>query len=89
MMNYYRANYPREPYDSSAFLELNMIKMPVLQFHGLNDTALLPGALNDTWEGLEKDWTLMTIPDVGHWAHVEKAEMVTGMIRSWLNLQRN
>ena len=25
----------------------------VLQFHGLNDTALLPGMLNDTWKWLE------------------------------------
>ena len=61
MMNYYRANYPREPYDSGAFVELPEVKAPVLQFHGLNDTALLPGALNDTWDFLASDWTLVTI----------------------------
>ena len=49
MMNYYRQNYPREPYADSV-QEFPMLEMPVLQFHGLNDTALLAGALNDTWE---------------------------------------
>jgi pimeloyl-ACP methyl ester carboxylesterase len=68
---------------------MNKIKMPVLQFHGLKDRALLPGALNDTWEEIEKDWTLITIPNTGHWAHVEKPEYVNEMILAWLHLQRN
>jgi pimeloyl-ACP methyl ester carboxylesterase len=60
MLNYYKANYPKEPYKDD--LELPPIKCPVLMFHGLNDSALLPGALNDTWKWLEKDLTLVTIP---------------------------
>jgi len=87
MMNYYKANYPREPYTSGSFVELDKIKMPVLQFHGLNDRALLPGALNDTWEELEKNWTLVTVPGAGHWVHVEKPEFVNEMILAWLRLQ--
>ncbi len=38
----------------------------VLLIHGLGDTALLAGALNDTWKWLEKDLTLVTIPGASH-----------------------
>jgi epoxide hydrolase 4 len=86
MMNYYRANFPRAPYDSAAFLEVDRIKAPVLQFHGLNDTALLPGSLNNTWEELDQDWTLLTIPGAGHWPHHDRPELVTNMMKLWLEL---
>jgi len=47
MLNYYKRNYPREPYveDKSPIVK---VKMPVLMIHGLGDTALLAGALNNT-----------------------------------------
>ena len=40
MLNYYKRNYPREPYreDPSPVVK---VKMPVLMIHGLADTALL------------------------------------------------
>jgi len=87
MMNYYRANFPREPYTSAAFLEVDRIQMPVLQFHGLADTALLANSLNNTWDELDQDWTLVTIPGAGHWPHHEKPEKVTNMMKAWLQLQ--
>jgi pimeloyl-ACP methyl ester carboxylesterase len=87
MMNYYRRNYPREPYAEGA-LGLPKVRCPVLQFHGLDDWALLPGALDGTWEHLEKDWTLVTLPGTGHWAHHEQAELVTETIRWWLAMRR-
>ena len=86
MMNYYRRNYPREPYVGGPWAELPRIQAPVLQFHGLNDSALLAPALNNTWEELDQDWTLVTIPGVGHWLHHEKPDMVTNMMRAWLSL---
>ena len=88
MMNYYRANYPRDPYTSGAFLELPEVQAPVLQFHGLLDTALLAEGVNSTWENLAQDWTLMTIPGVNHFPHHERPEMVTQMMLAWLGLQR-
>lgn len=88
MMNYYRANFPREPYNESAFFELERIQMPVLQFHGLNDTALLATSLNNTWEELDQSWTLVTIPGAGHWPHHDEPEKVTNMMKAWLALQR-
>lgn len=88
MMNYYRANYPRDPYTSGVFLELPEVQAPVLQFHGLLDTALLAEGVNNTWEHLAQDWTLMTIPGVSHWPHNEKPELVSDMMRAWLAIQR-
>jgi pimeloyl-ACP methyl ester carboxylesterase len=87
MMNYYRQNYPKEPYDKES-TDFAPIKMPVLQFHGLNDSALLPGGLNDTWNNLEKDFTLVTIPGVGHWSHHEAADMVTDTMKWWLAMRK-
>jgi len=86
MMNYYRRNYPREPYTEDA-LGLPKVQCPVLQFHGLDDWALLPGALNDGWDHVEKDWTLVTIPGTGHWAHHEQAELVTDTMKWWLAIR--
>lgn len=89
MMNYYRSGYPREPYTTGVFAEIERIQAPVLQFHGLADTALLPDALNDTWKELDQDWTLVTLPGVGHWPHRDKPEMVTKMIDAWLELHKD
>lgn len=83
MMNYYRQNYPREPYEENV-ADLPKITVPVLQFHGLTDRALHHHALNQTWEHLEKDYTLVTIPGVGHWAHHEAADLVTTTMKWWL-----
>ena len=58
--------------------------MPVLQIHGLEDTALLPGALNDTWEWLEADLTLVTIPGAGHFVQQDASDLVNRSMLSWL-----
>lgn len=81
MLNYYKSNYPREPY---AVPDFPKILCRVLQFHGLKDKALLPGALNGTWEWIEKDWNLVTIPEAGHWSHWEAAELVSSVMQRWL-----
>lgn len=83
MMNYYRQNYPREPYDGSEW-DMPNVTVPVLQFHGLKDKALHHRGLNSTWEWLEKDYTLITIPDADHWAHHDAADLVTDTMKWWL-----
>jgi pimeloyl-ACP methyl ester carboxylesterase len=82
MLNYYKANYPRAPYQLDR--ELPPTKCPVLMFHGLKDIYLLPGALNDTWKWVEKDLTLITIPTAGHFVHRDAADFVTGNMVRWL-----
>jgi pimeloyl-ACP methyl ester carboxylesterase len=83
MLNYYKRNYPREPYkeDTSPLVK---VKAPVLMIHGLKDWALLPGALNNTWDYLEQDLTLITIPGAGHFVQQDAADTVTKAMRIWL-----
>jgi len=83
MLNYYKRNYPREPYkeDTSPVVK---VKAPVLMIHGLKDWALLPGALNNTWEWLESDLTLVTIPNAAHFVQQDASDMVTRSMKMWL-----
>lgn len=83
MLNYYKRNYPREPYteDTSPVVK---VKCPVLMIHGLDDWALLPGALNGTWDWVEKDLTLVTVPGAGHFVQQDAAEFVTRTMKMWL-----
>ncbi|MBL8228095.1 MAG: alpha/beta hydrolase [Bryobacterales bacterium] len=84
MLNYYKRNYPREPYTANGPLMPNT-KVPVLMFHGLKDSALLPGALNDTWKWVDAPLTLITIPNAGHWSHWDAADLVTNNMKAWLS----
>jgi pimeloyl-ACP methyl ester carboxylesterase len=86
MLNYYKANYPREPYteDTSPLVK---VQAPVLMFHGLKDTALLAGGLNDTWEWLDKDLTLVTVPNAGHWVQQDASDLVSRTMKSWLSMR--
>ena len=90
MLNYYKANYPRiaPGADPPPSPTLPRAKMPVLMFHGLDDQALLPAGLNDTWEWLEKDLTLVTIPGAGHFVQQDASELVTKTMRWWLARDR-
>jgi pimeloyl-ACP methyl ester carboxylesterase len=83
MLNYYKQNYPRPPYmeDSSPVVK---VKAPVLQFHGLTDTFLLHGALSRTWELVDNTYTLITVPNAGHWVQEDAAELVSAAMKEWL-----
>jgi pimeloyl-ACP methyl ester carboxylesterase len=83
MLNYYKANYPREPYteDPSPVVKT---QMSVLMFHGLGDTALLSGALNNTWDWMGKDLTLVTIPGSSHFVQQDASELVSRTMKAWL-----
>ena len=83
ILNFYKRNYPREPYTEDTS-PVKKIQMPVLMFHGLKDTALLSGALNGTWDWMDKDFTLVTAPDAGHFVQQDAADLVTKSMRAWL-----
>ena len=83
MLNYYKRNYPRTPYEEDTS-EPVRLKMPVLLIHGLDDKALLHGALNRTWEWLDGDLTLVTIPGAGHFVHHDKPALVSRTLKMWL-----
>jgi pimeloyl-ACP methyl ester carboxylesterase len=81
MLNFYKANYPRPPYQEQNYPP---VRCPVLMIHGLDDLWLMPEALNDTWRFLEKDLTLVTVPRAGHWVHLDAADLVTKRMVNWL-----
>ncbi|MCG3198006.1 MAG: Epoxide hydrolase A [bacterium] len=84
MLNYYKANYPREPYDYDESREFPRVDCPVLMFHGLKDKYLLSDALSGTWDWLARDLTLVTIPEAGHFVQHDAAELVTKRMMGWL-----
>ena len=83
MLQYYKQNYPRSPYkeDTSPIVK---VRAPVLQIHGLEDQFLLSSGLNGTWEWVEQDYTLTTIPHAGHFVQQDAADLVTRTMVSWL-----
>jgi pimeloyl-ACP methyl ester carboxylesterase/Ca2+-binding EF-hand superfamily protein len=83
MLNYYKKNYPRAPYLEPSDPVVR-VTCPVLMIHGLDDKALLASALNDTWKWLEKDLTLVTIPDAGHFVQQDAPDLVTRTMLLWL-----
>ena len=86
MLNYYRANYPKPDQDSPSLTPsvLPKVTVPVLEFHGLGDQALLPGALNGTWNLVDKDFTLVTIPGAGHFVQQDASDLVSATMSDWL-----
>ena len=85
MLNYYKRNYP---HDTGARMAppppFPKVKAPVLMFHGLNDAALNKNGLAGTWDWVEKDLTIVTIPGAGHFVQQDAAELVSTTIKSWL-----
>lgn len=84
MLAYYKRNYPGAT-GGSPPPPAAPVKMPVLEFHGLEDTALNSDGLNNTWDWLEKDLTLVTIPGAGHFVQQDASELVTKTMHWWLS----
>lgn len=84
LLHYYKQNYPRPPYaeDDGPLVK---VQAPVLMLHGLEDQALLPPALNNTWEWVERDLTLVTLPGAGHFIQHDAPEFVSRTILRWLD----
>jgi pimeloyl-ACP methyl ester carboxylesterase len=56
----------------------------VLVLHGLKDRYLLSGALNDNWKWIEKEFTLITIPEANHFVHRDVPQRVSQHMVRWL-----
>jgi pimeloyl-ACP methyl ester carboxylesterase len=98
MLNYYKRNYPRLPDrtegDGAADADAPpappppsgpRVQCPVLMIHGLEDRALLASGLNDTWEWVDADLTIVTIPGAGHFVQQDAADLVSRSMRAWLD----
>ena len=83
MLAYYKQNYPRGT-GGAAPPAAPQLKMPVLIFHGLADTALHSDGLNNTWDWIDADTTIVTAPGAGHFVQQDAAELVTSTMKWWL-----
>lgn len=83
MLNYYKANYPREPYTAPTS-DGPKVQCSVLMMHGLKDKYLLAEGLNDNWKWITKDLTLVTVPEADHFVQQDAADFVTQTISRWL-----
>ena len=88
MLAYYKMNYPQPPAPGQpAPPPPPVLTMPVLVFHGLEDRALLADGLNNTWDWIDADLTLVTVPRAGHFVQSDAAELVTETMRWWLKMR--
>ena len=60
------------------------MSMPVLIFHGLEDTALHSDGLNNTWDWIDADTTIVTAPGAGHFVQQDAAALVSSTMKWWL-----
>ena len=88
MLNYYKANYPRTPEPNSPAptnsAALPKLKMPVLVFHGLQDQALHSDGLNNTWDWIDADLTIVTTPEASHFVQQDAQALVSSTMTWWL-----
>ena len=85
MIDYYRANYPRPPYDD---IVLPNVQAPVLVIHGTADPFLLTVGHNSTWDFVDGPLTIRTIPGAGHFVQAERPAEVTKILKDWLDPPR-
>jgi pimeloyl-ACP methyl ester carboxylesterase len=85
MIDYYRANYPRPPYDD---IPLPNVQSPVLVIHGTGDPFLLTVGHNSTWDFVDGPLTIRTIPGTGHFVQSERPAEVTKILKQWLDPPR-
>lgn len=80
--NYYRNVYPMLV--SGEYADIPMLEMPVLQIHGLEDRPVHKDGIRDTWNYVGQDYTVMTLPGIGHDPQHEAPEIVNATIINWL-----
>jgi pimeloyl-ACP methyl ester carboxylesterase len=89
MLNYYKRNYPgASGGDMPAVPPFPKVTAPVLMFHGLGDRALHRNGLSGTWDWVDKDLTIVTVPGAGHFVQQDAADLVTSTMQWWLTMRR-
>ena len=87
MLNYYKRNYPATTGAELPVPQFPKITVPVLMFHGLEDRALHRNGLSGTWDWVDKDLTLVTVPGASHFVQQDAADLVTSTMRWWLTMR--
>ena len=94
MLNYYRANTKTKAQrakwlDDPKIPELPKVQAPVLAIFGLLDKYVDKRGLNNTWEWLDSEFTLVTVPEAGHFVQQDASERVSKAMKSWLLRDEN
>ena len=85
MLAYYKQNFPPAPEAGSAPPPAPPpLDKQVLIFHGLEDTALHSDGLNNTWDWVLQDVTIVSAPGAGHFVQQDAADLVTTTMKWWL-----
>jgi len=85
MLNYYRVNWPVEPYAEHRETP-PPVMAPTLLVHGLKDPYALPAGLNDVWSWVHADLCIHTIPGAGHFVQHDHSNQVSRVMWNWLSL---
>ncbi|MFT5573710.1 MAG: pimeloyl-ACP methyl ester carboxylesterase [Cryomorphaceae bacterium] len=89
MLNIYKQNYP--DIWSKDYIKpptAPNIAISTLVFHGMNDPAVHSDGLNNLWDWIDKDLTIITIPGASHFVQQDASDFVTSNMRSWLDARR-
>ena len=89
MLAYYKMNYPQPLEPGQEAPAAPRLNMPVLVFHGLKDVALHSDGLNNTWDWIDADLTIVTTPNAGHFVQDDAPELVTSTMKWWLAARRD
>jgi len=90
MLNIYKQNYPDIwSDDGPSWPTAPNVTVSTLVFHGLDDAAVHSDGLNNMWDWIDKDLTLVTVPGAGHFVQQDAAELVTTTMRFWLDARRD
>jgi pimeloyl-ACP methyl ester carboxylesterase len=88
MLAYYKRNYPDANAADAGWGGAPNIAISTLVIHGLEDTALHSDGLNNTWDWIDSDLTILTVPGAGHFVQQDASELVSSNLRAWLDLRR-
>ncbi len=88
MLAYYKRNYPDVSDEDGGWGNAPDIAISTLVIHGLEDTALHSDGLNNTWDWIDADLTILTVPGAGHFVQQDASELVSKNLRAWLDLRR-
>ncbi len=86
MLNYYKANFPTPGKQSESAPPMPNVKCPTMIIHGLKDKALLASGLNDNWDWIDNEVTILTLPKADHFVQQDAPDRVTRAMLQWLSL---
>ncbi len=89
MINYYKANTKtkeqREQWlKDPKIAKIPPVNIPVLAIFGTRDKYVSKKGLNDTWDWVSKDFTLVAIPNAAHFVQQDAPELVSRSMKGWL-----